>query len=102
MEPRVPVTIEARLSYRNKGDAPDDWKLYANSTESRTMDCSPPTVSHKLYIQGTIIWETCYIFRKMDTYTTVRCYHYLNLVLYTMISTFWIFGSLSFMKITVD
>ena len=49
MEPRVPVTIEARLSYRNKGDAPDDWKLYANSTESRTMDCSPPTVSHKLY-----------------------------------------------------
>jgi len=49
MEPRVPVTIEARLSYRNKGDAPDDWKLYANSTESRTMDCSPPTKDGYLY-----------------------------------------------------
>jgi hypothetical protein len=44
MEPRVPVTIEARLGYRNKGDPDDEWKEYATSTESRTMDCSPPEV----------------------------------------------------------
>lgn len=44
MEPRVPVTIEARLGYRNKGDPDDEWKEYATSTESRTMDCSPPKV----------------------------------------------------------
>ena len=44
MEPRVPVTIDARLGYRNKGDPEDEWKEYATSTESRTMDCSPPEV----------------------------------------------------------
>lgn len=44
MEPRVPVTIEARLGYRNKGDPEDEWKEYAKSTEIRTMDCSPPNV----------------------------------------------------------
>lgn len=44
MEPRVPVTIEARLGYKNKGDPDDEWKEYATSTESRTMDCSPPEV----------------------------------------------------------
>ena len=48
MEPRVPVTIEARLSYRNKGDAPDDWKLYANSTESRTMKNAASTTNVRL------------------------------------------------------
>lgn len=44
MEPRVPVTIEARLGYRNEGDPVDEWKEYATSTEIRTMDCSPPNV----------------------------------------------------------
>lgn len=42
MDARVPVTIEARLGYRNKGDAEGDWKEYASSNETRTMDCSPP------------------------------------------------------------
>ena len=50
MKPRVPVTIEARLGYRNKGDAPDDWKEYASSTEVRTMDCSPPEVRSSIFI----------------------------------------------------
>lgn len=45
MEPRVPVTIEARLGYRNKGDPEGEWKEYATSTEVRTMDCSPPEVN---------------------------------------------------------
>ena len=45
MAPRVPVTIEARLGYRNKGDPEDQWKEYASSTETRTMDCTPPEVS---------------------------------------------------------
>ena len=45
MDPRVPVTIEARLGYRNKGDPEDQWKEYASSNETRTMDCSPPEVS---------------------------------------------------------
>ena len=44
MAPKIPVTIEARLAYRNKGDAEDDWKEYARSTEVRNMECSPPTV----------------------------------------------------------
>lgn len=44
MEPRVPVTIEASLGYRNKGDPEDEWKEYATSTEIRSMDCSPPEV----------------------------------------------------------
>jgi hypothetical protein len=44
MAPRVPVTVEARLGYRNKGDPEDQWKEYATSTEIRTMDCTPPEV----------------------------------------------------------
>lgn len=49
MEPRVPVTIEARLGYRNKGDPDDEWKEYATSTEMRSMDCSPPERDGYLY-----------------------------------------------------
>lgn len=44
MDARVPVTIEARLGYRNKGDPPGQWKEYASSNETRTMDCTPPNV----------------------------------------------------------
>ncbi|XP_049846271.1 protein wntless [Schistocerca gregaria] len=40
MEPRVPLTLNARLAYRNKGDADDDWKSYAASIEERILECS--------------------------------------------------------------
>lgn len=53
MEPRVPVTIEARLGYRNKGDPDDEWKEYATSTEMRSMDCSPPEVASNSYFSKT-------------------------------------------------
>jgi len=49
MAPKIPVTIEARLAYRNKGDAEDDWKEYARSTEVRNMECSPPTKNGYFY-----------------------------------------------------
>jgi hypothetical protein len=33
------VTIDAKLAYRNKGDADDDWKYYASSREERILEC---------------------------------------------------------------
>ncbi|XP_018896110.1 protein wntless [Bemisia tabaci] len=40
MEPRTVISMDARLGYRNYGDAEDDWKYYASSFETRTLDCS--------------------------------------------------------------
>ena len=60
MEPRVPVTIEARLGYRNKGDPEDEWKEYATSTEIRTMDCSPPEVILQIVKQWKFFYPTIY------------------------------------------
>lgn len=37
---RTQLTIDARLAYRNKGDADNDWKLYAKSVEKRNLDCT--------------------------------------------------------------
>jgi len=31
--------LDTRLAYRNKQDADDDWKLYADSMEERTLEC---------------------------------------------------------------
>lgn len=55
MEPRVPVTIEARLGYRNKDDPEDDWKEYASSTETRTMDCTPPEDGVQIFCYSIIL-----------------------------------------------
>lgn len=43
MEPPkdLQLTIDTRLAYRNKEDAPNDWKLYASSIEQRYLDCHP-------------------------------------------------------------
>lgn len=70
MKPRVPVTIEARLGYRNKGDAPDAWKEYASSTELRTMDCSPPDVTSFHFLCE--CHSDCFFYRKMAIFTTVH------------------------------
>lgn len=40
LEPQTVVTIDARLAYRNKGDADNDWKHYSSSLEQRELDCS--------------------------------------------------------------
>lgn len=40
MEPRTVLTIDAKLGYRNKGDADDDWKYLSSSVETRLLDCS--------------------------------------------------------------
>ncbi|XP_030372992.1 protein wntless [Scaptodrosophila lebanonensis] len=39
------LTIDTRLAYRNKGDAENDWKLYAHSVEQRYLDCHASHVS---------------------------------------------------------
>jgi hypothetical protein len=31
--------LDTRLAYRNKYDKDNDWKLYAESMEERTLDC---------------------------------------------------------------
>jgi hypothetical protein len=31
--------LDARLGYRNKGDAETDWKEYAKSFEARNLNC---------------------------------------------------------------
>lgn len=33
------MSIDARLAYRNKGDADQDWKYLASSLETRDLDC---------------------------------------------------------------
>ncbi|KMQ92478.1 protein wntless-like protein [Lasius niger] len=38
--PRTKITLDARLAYRNKGDAEDVWKPYAASIVERILDCS--------------------------------------------------------------
>lgn len=45
LEPRAVVTIDARLAYRNKDDADNDWKHYSSSLEQRELDCSGDNVS---------------------------------------------------------
>lgn len=39
VQPRSTITIDARLAYRNKGDADNKWKLYTQSVEKRHLDC---------------------------------------------------------------
>ncbi|XP_068624941.1 protein wntless [Battus philenor] len=39
VKPRSIITIDARLAYKNKGDADDAWKLYTQSVEKRHLDC---------------------------------------------------------------
>lgn len=39
IDPRVVITIDARLAYRNKGDPEDQWKLYTKSVVQRYLDC---------------------------------------------------------------
>uniref|UniRef100_A0A1B6C5B6 Protein wntless n=1 Tax=Clastoptera arizonana TaxID=38151 RepID=A0A1B6C5B6_9HEMI len=39
MEPRTVVTLDARLGYRNRGDADGDWKYVATSVEERILHC---------------------------------------------------------------
>ncbi|XP_040576781.1 protein wntless [Lepeophtheirus salmonis] len=38
-ESRVPLMMDVRLGYRNKRDAPGDWKEYASSSVARNLDC---------------------------------------------------------------
>lgn len=55
LEPHIVVTIDARLAYKNKGDADGDWKHYASSLEQRDLDCSGDNVrslSRQFYLVG--------------------------------------------------
>lgn len=40
LAPRTKITLDARLAYRNAGDADDDWKPYAASLVERNLECS--------------------------------------------------------------
>lgn len=44
VEPHTPITMDARLAYRNKGDADDAWQMYAIAQETRDLDCTADTV----------------------------------------------------------
>lgn len=39
------MTLDARLGYRNRGDADGDWKYYAHSVEERILHCDIENVS---------------------------------------------------------
>ncbi|KAG1669603.1 Protein wntless [Nymphon striatum] len=39
MKKKSKITFEISLGYRNKWDPEDEWKLLANATEERNMDC---------------------------------------------------------------
>lgn len=45
VEPHTVLTIDARLAYRNKGDADNDWKYYKSALEERHLDCFADNVS---------------------------------------------------------
>lgn len=45
LQPHAVATIDARLAYRNKGDADNDWKYCASSLEQRSLDCSGENVN---------------------------------------------------------
>lgn len=45
LESHAIVTLDARLAYRNKGDADNDWKHYSSSLEQRELDCTGDNVS---------------------------------------------------------
>ncbi|CAB3375454.1 Hypothetical predicted protein [Cloeon dipterum] len=40
MAEKTLVTIDAKMAYRDKGDKDDDWKYYASSRETRTLECT--------------------------------------------------------------
>ncbi|CAG0897770.1 unnamed protein product, partial [Cyprideis torosa] len=39
LDGQPPITMELQLGYRNRGDKEWDWKLLANSTEVRKLEC---------------------------------------------------------------
>ncbi|XP_064087294.1 protein wntless-like [Macrobrachium nipponense] len=47
VDPDAVMTIEARLGYRNKGEAENKWTEYATSIEQRQLDCSIDPASRK-------------------------------------------------------
>lgn len=49
VEPHTVLTLDARLAYRNKGDADNDWKYYKSALENRHLDCTADSVSEMRY-----------------------------------------------------
>lgn len=45
VQPHTELTIDARLAYRNRGDADADWKYYTSALERRHLDCTVDNVS---------------------------------------------------------
>lgn len=45
LDAHMVVTLDARMAYRNKGDADGDWKYYASALEQRDLDCTGENVS---------------------------------------------------------
>lgn len=55
LDPKTDVTIDARLAYRNKGDKDNEWKYYASSLETRSLECIMDEISGtSFYDCGTI------------------------------------------------
>ncbi|XP_075219364.1 wnt ligand secretion mediator [Lycorma delicatula] len=55
MDERTTMTLDARMGYRNKGDADGDWKYYASSVEQRTLDCTMEKKREDYYYNCSII-----------------------------------------------
>ncbi|XP_011299907.1 protein wntless [Fopius arisanus] len=52
---KIPMVLDARLAYRNKGDPDDAWKLYAISRIERYLECSiADEIEHYNYNCGMI------------------------------------------------
>ena len=79
MEPRVVIFIDARLGYRNKGDAEDDWKEYARSFEARNLDCS---IDEEKRIEG--YYYNCSMLPLFDLGALHHDYYLLNIRLPTI------------------
>lgn len=54
VQPHTELTIDARLAYRNRGDADADWKPYTSALEQRHLDCTVDNVSFRK-VRGTVI-----------------------------------------------
>ncbi|XP_046683981.1 protein wntless [Homalodisca vitripennis] len=55
MAPRTIITLDAKLGYRNKGDADGDWKYFTSSVVQRILDCSVENTRERYYYNCSFI-----------------------------------------------
>uniref|UniRef100_A0A1B6KN66 Protein wntless n=1 Tax=Graphocephala atropunctata TaxID=36148 RepID=A0A1B6KN66_9HEMI len=55
MDPRTIITLDAKLGYRNKGDADGDWNYFTSSVVQRILDCSVENTRERYYYNCSFI-----------------------------------------------